>query len=213
VKENYRRFTCERCAFSISKTPGGRQFEIEEVEALLRERTLGPLQGFRSKKGLPFAAILRIVFDEELKNFKLEFDFGQDQSDQPVQVDFSGQQPLGPCPKCGAAVYEQGMSYTCENTPLKKCDFRSGKVILRQEITPQQMQKLLAEGKTDLLEGFVSNRNGRKFKAYLAKQSDGKIGFEFAPRPAKAPGKAAAKTKEKAAPKKAPAKARKASAS
>ena len=213
VKENYRRFTCERCAFSISKTPGGRQFEIEEVEALLRERTLGPLQGFRSKKGLPFAAILRIVFDEELKNFKLEFDFGQDQSDQPVQVDFSGQQPLGPCPKCGAAVYEQGMSYTCENTPLKKCDFRSGKVILRQEITPQQMQKLLAEGKTDLLEGFVSNRNGRKFKAYLAKQSDGKIGFEFAPRPAKAPGKAPAKTKEKAAPKKAPAKTRKTSAS
>ena len=213
VKENYRRFTCERCAFSISKTPGGRQFEIEEVEALLRERTLGPLQGFRSKKGLPFAAILRIVFDEELKNFKLEFDFGQDQSDQPVQVDFSGQQPLGPCPKCGAAVYEQGMSYTCENSPLKKCDFRSGKVILRQEITPQQMQKLLAEGKTDLLEGFVSNRNGRKFKAYLAKQSDGKIGFEFAPRPAKAPGKAPAKAKEKAAPKKSPAKARKTPAS
>ena len=209
VKENYRRFTCERCAFSISKTPGGRQFEIEEVETLLRERTLGPLQGFRSKKGLPFAAILRIVFDEELKNFKLEFDFGQDQSDEPVQVNFSGQQPLGPCPKCGAAVFEQGMSYTCENAPLKKCDFRSGKVILRQEITPQQMQKLLAEGKTDLLDGFVSNRNGRKFKAFLVKQGDGKVGFEFAPRLAKAP----AKTKAKAATKKAPAKARKTAAS
>jgi DNA topoisomerase-3 len=208
VKENYRRFACERCAFSISKTPGGRQFEIGEVETLLRERTLGPMQGFRSKRGLPFAAILRIVFDEALKNFKLEFDFGQDQSgDQPVQVDFSGQQPLGPCPKCGAAVFEQGMSYTCENTPLKKCDFRSGKVILRQEIAPQQMQKLLAEGKTDLLDGFVSNRNGRKFKAFLAKQGDGKIGFEFAPRLAKAPAKTTTATK------KAPAKARKTSRS
>lgn len=201
VKENYKRFSCDRCSFSISKTPGGRQFEIEEVEALLKNRALGPLQGFRSKKGLPFASMLRIVFDEEIKNDKLEFDFGQDQnSDEPVKVDFSDQQPLGRCPKCGAAVFEHGMSYLCENAPLKKCDFRSGKVILRQEISRDQMQKLLADGKTDLLDGFVSNRNGRKFKAFLVKKEDGKIGFEFAPRAAKAP--AIAKTAKKKAAKK-----------
>lgn len=190
VKENYKRFACEQCGFSISKTPGGRQFEIEEVEALLRDRTLGPLQGFRSKIGRPFAAILRIARDEENKNFKLEFDFGQNQNgDEPAQVDFSGQETLGSCPKCGGSVYEQGMNYTCENTPLKKCDFRSGKVILRQEIAREQMQKLLSSGKTTLLDGFVSNRNGRKFKAFLAKQPDGKIGFEFAPRAPKTPAK------------------------
>jgi DNA topoisomerase-3 len=210
VKENYKRFACEQCEFSISKTPGGRQFEIEEVEALLRDRTLGPLQGFRSKMGRPFAAILRIVRDEENKNFKLEFDFGQNQNgDEPTEVDFSGQVSLGSCPKCGGAVYEQGMNYLCENTPLKKCDFRSGKVILRQEISREQVQKLLAEGKTDLLDGFVSNRNGRKFKAFLAKQPDGKIGFEFAPRAPKAATKA---TKSKAVAKPA-AKSRKSAAS
>ncbi|MEK6594508.1 MAG: DNA topoisomerase III [Pseudomonadota bacterium] len=195
VKENYKRFACEQCAFSISKIPGGRQFEINEVEALLSDRTLGPLQGFRSKIGRPFVAMLRIARDEENKNFKLEFDFGQNQNgDEPVQVDFSGQEPLGSCPKCRGSVYEQGMNYLCENTPLKKCDFRSGKVILRQEIAQEQMQKLLSSGKTDLLDGFVSNRNGRKFKAFLAKQPDGKIGFEFAPRAPKAPAKTA-KTK------------------
>jgi DNA topoisomerase III len=175
VKENYKRFACEKCGFSISKIPGGRQFEIEEVETLLRDRTLGPLQG------------LRISRDDENNNHKLEFDFGQGQNgDEAVIADFSGLPALGSCPKCGGSVYEQGMNYVCENTPPKKCDFRSGKVILRQEITPEQMQKLLASGKTDLLDGFVSNRNGRKFKAYLAKQPDGKIGFEFAPRPPKA---------------------------
>jgi DNA topoisomerase III len=184
VKENYKRFACEKCGFSISKIPGGRQFEIEEVETLLRDRTLGPLQGLRSKIGRPFAAILRISRDDENNNHKLEFDFGQGQNgDEAVIADFSGLPALGSCPKCGGSVYEQGMNYVCENTPPKKCDFRSGKVILRQEITPEQMQKLLASGKTDLLDGFVSNRNGRKFKAYLAKQPDGKIGFEFAPRP------------------------------
>ncbi len=194
VKENYRRFACEQCEFSITKTPAGRQFEIPEVEALLAERTLGPLQGFRSKIGRPFAAILRIVPDEENKNFKLEFDFGQGSGDDTAgEVDFSGQEPLGACPKCGAQVFEHGMSYLCEKAPAKQCDFRSGKVILRQEIAREQMQKLLATGKTDLLTDFVSNRNGRKFKAFLVKQKDGKVGFEFAPR---AP-KDAAKGKEK----------------
>ena len=187
VKENYRRFACDACEFSISKTPGGRQFELDEVETLLRERTIGPLQGFRSKMGRPFAAILRIVPDKDSNNLKLEFDFGQGNGDGEAEdIDFTGQQALGPCPKCKGQVYEHGMNYLCENTPRKQCDFRSGKIILRQEIQREQMAKLLATGRTDLLDGFVSNRNGRRFKAFLVKQPDGKVGFEFAPRAAKA---------------------------
>ena len=187
IKENYRRFACDGCAFSISKIPGGRQFEIPEVEQLLVEREIGPLQGFRSKMGRPFAAILRIVPDKETSNFKLEFDFGQNNPDgEPEEVDFSGQQSLGACPKCGSNVYEHGMNYVCEKTPAKKCDFRSGKVILRQEMHREQMRKLLTTGRTDLLDAFVSNRNGRRFKAFLVRQPDGKVGFEFAPRAPKA---------------------------
>ena len=184
VRENYRRFACDRCGFSITKTPGGRQFEVEEVETLLARRELGPLQGFRSKLGRPFAAILRIVRDEEGENHKLEFDFGQSRQDddEPDEIDFTGQEPLGACPKCGAEVYEHNLSYLCANTPLKRCDFRSGKIILQQEISREQMTKLLNEGRTDLLTNFVSKRNGRKFKAYLVAQAQGKIGFEFAPR-------------------------------
>ncbi|SEN64250.1 DNA topoisomerase-3 [Duganella sp. CF517] len=197
VKENYRRFACTKCDFSMSKTPGSRQFEIEEVEQLLRERTIGPLQGFRSKMGRPFAAILRIVRDEEIKNFKLEFDFGQnDDSEDAEAVDFTGQTPLGPCPKCAAGVYEMGLAYVCENSVAKPktCDFRSGRIILQQEILPEQMAKLINEGKTDLLPGFVSQRTRRPFKAFLVKGKDNKISFEFEERKAKAPakGKAAA---------------------
>jgi DNA topoisomerase-3 len=137
--------------------------------------------------GRPFAAILRIAPDKETSNFKLEFDFGNSNpDDEPEEVDFSGQQTLGKCPKCGGSVYEHGMNYVCENLPARKCDFRSGKVILRQEIQREQMQKLLTTGRTDLLDAFVSNRNGRRFKAFLVRQPDGKVGFEFAPRAAKA---------------------------
>jgi len=207
VKENYRRYACTQCDFSIGKHPGGRTFEIAEVEQLLSERQLGPVPGFISKMGRPFAALLRIT-DE----YKLEFDFGQKEDEDTEPVDFSGHTPVGDCPKCGSKVYEYGMNYVCENSvgPDKTCDFRTGKMILQQEISAEQARKLLAEGKTDLLDGFVSSRTNRKFKAYLVRQPDGKIGFEFEPRPEKPGKKTAAKTTAKpgaAAAAEAPAKA------
>lgn len=202
VKENYRRFACTKCEFSMSKTPGSRQFEVAEVEELLSKREIGPLQGFRSKRGLPFAAILRIVPDTEHNNLKMEFDFGQNQddSDEGEPVDLSEQTSIGPCPKCGSGVYDMGLAYVCEKTLVKPkaCDFRSGRIILQQEILPEQMSKLLNDGKTDLLPGFISQRTRRPFKAFLVRGKDGKVGFEFEERKAKAP--AAAKSKAKAEP-------------
>jgi DNA topoisomerase-3 len=86
------------------------------------------------------------------------------------------------------------MSYSCENTPPKRCDFRSGKVILQQEVARGDMQKLLSTGKTDLLKGFISNKTRRKFSAYLVRDpGTGKVGFEFEPRNPKAAPKAGAK--------------------
>ncbi|MBJ9623225.1 DNA topoisomerase III [Burkholderia multivorans] len=201
VKENYRRFACTKCDFSISKIPGSRQFEIAEVEELLQKKEIGPLSGFRSKMGRPFSAILKLTFDDEIKNYKLEFDFGQDQGgDEGEAPDFSAQEPVGACPKCKGRVFEHGMSYVCEHSVAnpKTCDFRSGKVILQQEITREQMAKLLADGRTDLLPNFKSSRTGRNFKAYLVKQPDGKIGFEFEKKEPKA---AAAKKTAKSATK------------
>ncbi|WP_175823031.1 DNA topoisomerase III [Burkholderia sp. BCC0419] len=201
VKENYRRFACTKCEFSISKIPGSRQFEIPEVEELLQKKEIGPLSGFRSKMGRPFSAILKLSFDDETKNYKLEFDFGQDQGGEEGEApDFSAQEPVGACPKCKGRVFEHGMSYVCEHSVAnpKTCDFRSGKVILQQEITREQMGKLLADGRTDLLPGFKSSRTGRNFKAFLVKQPDGKIGFEFEKKEPKA---AAAKKTAKSATK------------
>ncbi|MCS6763309.1 MAG: DNA topoisomerase III [Candidatus Protistobacter heckmanni] len=208
VKENYRRFACDKCSFSISKIPGGRQFEIDEVETLLCERTIGPLQGFRSKMGRTFAAILKLVPDTENDNLKLEFDFGNGSGeDEGEPVDFTGQEAVGVCPKCRGAVYEHGMRYVCEHAvgANKSCDFTTGKIILQQEISREQVGKLLAQGKTDLLTGFKSSRTGRNFKAYLVKQPDGKIGFEFEAREPKKGTKPAAKTAAKATADEAPA--------
>jgi len=197
VKENYRRYACagadgqsDGCGFSFTKIPGGRTFELDEVEAFLRDKHIGPLDGFRSKAGWPFVAELVLKFSDDDKNWKLEFDFGDDAADGETGelVDFSAQESLGACPKCGGAVYEHGKNYVCEKSvptqaqATPSCDFKSGQIILQQPIERAQMQKLLATGKTDMLEKFVSMRTRRAFKAMLAWDAEaGKVNFEFAP--------------------------------
>lgn len=61
------------------------------------------------------------------------------------------------------------------------------------------MLKILAEGKSDLMKGFISQRTKRPFDAYLVfNAKTGKIGFEFPPREKKYPAKkAAAKSEDK----------------
>jgi DNA topoisomerase-3 len=78
------------------------------------------------------------------------------------------------------------MNYVCEKQtgPTPTCDFRSGKIILQQEIAPEQIKKLLADGKTDLLTKFISKKNNRPFKAFLIVK-DGKTAFDFPPREGK----------------------------
>jgi DNA topoisomerase-3 len=207
VKENYRRFTCtgadgaaEGCGFSMTKSPAGRSFELREVEQFLATKQVGPLEGFRSKAGWPFTAELKLVFDDEISNWKLEFDFGEDAkaAEDGEPVDFTGQPSLGACPKCQSHVYEYGTNYVCEHAVGAHitCDFKTGKIILQQPVPHEQIHKLLTAGKTDLLENFVSNKTKRKFKAFLAwDKKEGKVGFEFEPRAPKAPAKKAAAKK------------------
>jgi DNA topoisomerase-3 len=196
IKENYRRYTCvgaaaavEGCGFSFGKTPAGRTFEVAEVEQFLREKKIGPLDGFRSKAGWPFTAEMVIKFDEESQNFKLEFDFGEDKNAETGEiVDFGNTPALGACPKCASPVHEHGKNYLCAKSvptlaqPTPICDFKTGTMILQQPVDHEQMQKLLATGKTDLLDKFVSMRTRRPFKAMLAWDAEaGKVNFEFAP--------------------------------
>ncbi|MCB1962396.1 MAG: DNA topoisomerase III [Rhodocyclaceae bacterium] len=200
VRENYKKFACQACDWSTWKIVASRQFEIDEIETLLREGRVGPLLGFRNKMGRLFNAEIKL--NEERQPV---FDFGQPRDDESAEpVDFSDQETLGKCPKCEARVFEHGMSYVCEKSvgPEKSCDFRSGKIILQQPIERDQMTRLLAEGKTELLRGFISNKTKRKFSAFLVRKPDGGVGFEFEPRAPKKPAaKKAAKT-TKAASKK-----------
>jgi len=175
VHEQYKKFQCINCDFGFWKIMGGRQLEPAEAEALIADREVGPLEGFRSRLGRAFSAKLKLNDANTV-----EFDFGPRPGDDDEPVDFSGQTPLGLCPKDGGRVFETPTAYVCENAvgPDRTCDFRSGRMILTRTIERAQMEKLLAQGKSDLLQ-FVSARTRRPFSAYLARQPDGKVGFEF----------------------------------
>jgi DNA topoisomerase-3 len=124
ILENYKKFQCQKCDFALWKIVASRQLEISEVEELISKGTVGPLQGFRSKQGFPFAAIIKMGAE-----FKPEFDFGNDKNaegEDSAPIDFTGKEPLGKCPKCGARVFDAGMNYMCEKAtgPDKTCKFK-----------------------------------------------------------------------------------------
>jgi DNA topoisomerase-3 len=132
--------------------------------------------------GRPFTATVKLG-----EEFKPQFEFENNDAAGAVVIDPARHEALGLCPVCQKGqVYALDNSYACEHavSAEKTCTFRVGKVILQREIPKEQVQKLIATGKTDLLPKFISKK-GRPFSAHL-KLEKGKVGFEFAERAPKA---------------------------
>ncbi len=185
IKEDYRTYTCASCGLRVWKSMAGREFEPGEVKTLLTEGRIGPLDGFRSKMGRAFSAVVKLG-KESKPEFEFENASGNSAADEAV--DLTTLTPVAPCPVCHAGqVFELEKAYACENNlhgkPGKTCELRIGKVILQKGISTEQMRKLLTEGKTGLIAGFVSKKGkARPFSAFLTLDAKGKIGWEFPPR-------------------------------
>jgi DNA topoisomerase III len=176
---------------TINKNLGNRKLEDAEVVQLLKEGRIGPLDGFRSKKGRAFSAMLVI------EDGKAKFDFGGDSGNGDEAIDLSEFPVIAQCPLDGAPIHETPNAFVCANYKPGNagCAFRVGRVILGRTLTQEEFLQLLNEKKTPLLKGFRSNRTKRLFDAYLVLDDKGKVGFDFPPRPAR---KTAARKKTKA---------------
>ena len=178
--ETLRYYQAEDGTSQLRKVVAGRLLEPFEAKDLLEKRLIGPLQGFRSRLGRPFAAALKL---NDANETEFVFDNAPVNADGS-KFDIEAQPPIGKCPICGGRVFDMMMSYACENTfgDTPTCKMKIGKQILQQPIDHVQLAKLLTEKKSDLLRGFVSMRTRRKFSAYLVVGPDGKTSFEFEPR-------------------------------
>lgn len=184
--KNFRSYKSQDGQYTIYQTISNRKISSEEVKTLISEGKIGPLNGFRSKKGKLFSAILRLdeenkvkfVFDEIAENEK------NGNKDNPINL--SEFQVIGICPKCESALYETTSVYGCEHQLNHdgKCDFRIFRTLLGKTIASDEVKKLLKDKKTSLIEGFRSKRTNRLFKAFLVLKENSGIGFEFPP-PAK----------------------------
>lgn len=87
--ERFKSFSCtsKKCDFSVWKNIAGRLLTRSEFEALLRKKQIGPLNGFRSKAGRLFTAVLKLNSE-----FKAEFDFTATQEAHMTPIQ---------CEKCG----------------------------------------------------------------------------------------------------------------
>jgi DNA topoisomerase III len=171
------------CKFKAKKHIAGRLLTDDEAIELFTKKFVGPLTGFKSKFNKPFDAALQL--DDK---FKVNFFFGDDDKDAAPEL--TEEQLIGEAVTPEGkrlAVYATDKAYHVPSLVTKKDPhgIRIGKTILQAEIPANQALKLLSEGKTDLIKGFVSNRTKRKFDAHLTfNPADGKIGFDFPPRPA-----------------------------
>lgn len=160
----------------IRKVLGGRVMDEHEIVALIEGKTLGPFDDFRSKKGKPFTASVRIT------NSKVEFLF----TDSTAELDMDeirSHEPLGMSPIDQTKVYETPAGFLSESALEgdQKKGLRISKVILGRRLDRDHIIQLLNDGRTELITGFISKKK-RPFDAFLVLDGKGKLSFEFPPR-------------------------------
>ena len=89
---------------------------------------------------------------------------------------------LGPCPKCKEGqVVENAKAYGCSRY-REGCNLTIWKTVARKKLTEKQAQLLMANGRTEKMQGFIS-KAGKKFAARLKFDDEFKVVFEFDDQP------------------------------
>lgn len=170
----------------------------EELKTLIVDGRTGILHGFTSRFGKPFEAGLELN-----DKFRATLYFPAREEDEAAGVEEAVKVASVAIPDMGEHdVMETAKTWKIPSLTLGKehAAVSVSRTILGREIPLDQVLKILAEGKSDLMKGFISQRTKRPFDAYLVfNAKTGKIGFEFPPRERKYPAKnAAGKTEGKA---------------
>ena len=204
VKENYRRFACtgkpapaaKAAASRSARSRAAARFELDEVEAIPaptrrsgRSRASAPRRAGRSPPRL------KLAFDDEIKNWKLEFDFGEDAKARRrigEPVDFSAQESLGACPKCAGPRLRARQQLRVRARGRRRtstCDFKSGKIILQQPVAREQMTQAAGhrQDRPARRTSSPTRRGASSRRAWPGTRRKARSMFEFEPRPGPRP--------------------------
>ena len=178
------------CSFKLKKHIASHELTEDQARTLMTDKKVGPIETFKNRFGQPFTADL--VIEKKKKTWKVEFVFEGDDLREEELKSLSDEMIICEAPKGDGSdskvkVYETEKAFLAPDmaTDVDERGVRISKTILQKEIPTEQGIKLFAEGKTELMPGFLSKK-GRRFSAHLTLDyATGKLGFEFAPRKTK----------------------------
>lgn len=186
--------SCRSCKFSIRKVISGREISDEELKSLIVNGKTGILHGFTSRFGKPFEAGLELN-----DKYRASLYFPAREEEDASVEEIAEKVASVSIPNMGEHdVMETVKAWKVPSLTMGKENVAVSvsRTILGREVPLDQVLKMLSEGKSDLMKGFISQRTKRPFDAYLVfNVKTGKIGFDFPPREKKYPTK---KTSDKA---------------
>ncbi len=208
------------CPLLLWKDTSGRYLDKRAAQELLKNGQTGLLDGFTARNGRTYKGHLELDRDEG--KVKVVSEGWNEESSSDIPEYEINAEPLGRCPICkDREIIETATQYICptrlkndeidaawreskkearakgEKAPKRpekptECGFVFPRTVCKREITRDEAEEYMKNGKTELLTDFTS-RFGRPFSAILVQKETGRHGFEFPPR-----GKAAGDEGEKA---------------
>jgi DNA topoisomerase-3 len=180
LKQTEDYFACpsQECRFRMRKVVASRELTDSEAKKLIETGSVGPIESFLNRAGKEFTATLQL--DEK---HKVAFAF-----DETDRADVEFDNPIAPCPLCRDAgrsgrIHALSDAYVCDqHFEEAKCPARLPRRLLKVDVSEEQALKFFTEGKTDVIEKFISKK-GRPFSASLVLNPAGKklIEWEFPP--------------------------------
>jgi len=174
--------------FRVPRLMCKKEVSREQAVQLVEKGKTGLIQGFISKKGRPFDAFLlrndaKIRWEFPPRAAKTGKDGKPVERKARAKADLSKAKVIGQSKAHGGEVVEMDDAYYVRKPDQDNRQvFKLSKKLCEHEITPEEVKELLAEGKSKLIENFVSKR-GNKFAAHLVlSQKKDKAEFEFPPR-------------------------------
>ncbi len=202
------RYKCKQpdCKFALPKVVASRPLTDAEAQTLLTTKLVGPLTGFVNRFKQPFDAAIELQEDKKA-GLKASFVFEKTPEQEEEAESIKEENILCSCPLCDKGnIYVTPTSYICDRRISGDgCKARLSREMCKYEIPRDQAIKYFTEGKTDVIEDWISKK-GRPFKAAITCNTKGKrmLGWEFPPRePAKKKTAAKKATAKKATTKKA----------
>jgi DNA topoisomerase-3 len=177
--------------FSLTRILCKRELTRDDLITCITTGRTPLIENFTSKFGRPFKAYLvkagaKANFEFPPREAKTGKDGKPVERKVKAKLDLSAATKLGPSP-----THKEGELYQTADAFVVVKDatsdnpravFKTNLEVAGKKLTPDIVQRLLAEGRTDLLDGFMS-KAGRAFSAYLVlSKTKSKADFEFPPR-------------------------------